>query len=50
MSGLASMRPVRAVGICMHPYQFPSETPYVTLGLTALRAARPSRSRPRHGC
>jgi acetyl-CoA acetyltransferase len=39
MSGLASMRPVRVVGIGMHPYQFPSETPYVTLGLTALRAA-----------
>jgi len=39
MSGLASMRPVRVVGIGMHPYQFPTETPYVTLGLTALRQA-----------
>lgn len=39
MSGLASMRPVRVVGIGMHPYQFPTETPYVHLGLTALRGA-----------
>ncbi|MBC9176993.1 thiolase family protein [Pseudoroseomonas ludipueritiae] len=39
MSGLASMRPVRAVGIGMHPYQFPTETPYLALGLTALRQA-----------
>ncbi|WP_338664678.1 thiolase family protein [Pararoseomonas sp. SCSIO 73927] len=39
MSGLASMRPVRAVGIGMHPYQFPTETPYLALGLTALREA-----------
>lgn len=26
-------------GIGMHPYQFPSETPYTELGLTAVRAA-----------
>ncbi|MCG7363951.1 thiolase family protein [Roseomonas sp. ACRSG] len=39
MSGLASMRPVRVVGIGMHPYQFPTETPYLALGLTALRQA-----------
>jgi acetyl-CoA acetyltransferase len=39
MSGLASMRPVRVVGIGMHPYQFPSDTPYVALGLAALRGA-----------
>ncbi|MGY4802901.1 thiolase family protein [Teichococcus aerofrigidensis] len=39
MSGLREMRPVRVVGIGMHPYQFPTEIPYVTLGLTALRRA-----------
>lgn len=39
MSGFLSLRPVHVVGIGMHPYQFASETPYVTLGLTALRAA-----------
>ncbi|WP_428000698.1 thiolase family protein [Acidovorax sp.] len=27
------------VGIGLHPYQFPSETPYTELGLTAVRAA-----------
>jgi hypothetical protein len=26
-------------GIGLHPYQFPSETPYTQLGLTAVRAA-----------
>ena len=30
---------VYVVGIGMHPYQFPSETPYTHLGLTAVRAA-----------
>lgn len=30
---------VYVVGIGMHPYQFPSETPYTDLGLTAVRAA-----------
>ncbi|MDP3415028.1 thiolase family protein [Falsiroseomonas sp.] len=39
MSGLAGLRPVRVVGIGMHRYQFASDTPYITLGLTALRAA-----------
>lgn len=39
MSGLPTLRPVYVIGIGLHPYQFPSETPYVALGLTALRAA-----------
>ncbi len=39
MNGQASLRPVFVVGIGMHPYQFPSETPYVHLGLTAIRQA-----------
>jgi acetyl-CoA acetyltransferase len=32
-------RPVYVVGIGLHPYQFPNDTPYVTLGLTAVREA-----------
>ncbi|HUY27403.1 MAG TPA: thiolase family protein [Candidatus Binataceae bacterium] len=36
---LREMRPVFVVGIGMHPYQRLSETPYVTLGLTAVREA-----------
>ncbi|NKE43614.1 thiolase family protein [Roseomonas frigidaquae] len=39
MSGLRDLRPVRVVGIGMHRYQFASDTPYITLGLAALRAA-----------
>ncbi|WP_431283592.1 thiolase family protein [Humitalea sp. 24SJ18S-53] len=39
MTGFLAHRPVHVVGIGMHPYQFPTETPYITLGLTALRAA-----------
>ncbi|MET0335083.1 MAG: thiolase family protein [Rhizobacter sp.] len=39
MSLLLQQRAVHVVGIGMHPYQFPSETPYVTLGLTAVREA-----------
>lgn len=39
MSRILRERPVHVVGIGMHPYQFPSATPYVTLGLTAVRAA-----------
>ncbi len=39
MSRLLLESPVYVVGIGLHPYQFPSETPYVTLGLTAIRAA-----------
>lgn len=30
---------VYVAGIGLHPYQFPSETPYTVLGLTAVRAA-----------
>jgi acetyl-CoA acetyltransferase len=39
MSRLLLERPVYVVGIGLHPYQFPSETPYVGLGLTAIRDA-----------
>lgn len=39
MSRLLQERAVHVVGIGMHPYQFPSETPYVHLGLTAIREA-----------
>jgi acetyl-CoA acetyltransferase len=36
---LRDLRPVYVVGIGFHRYQFISETPYVQLGLTAVRAA-----------
>jgi acetyl-CoA acetyltransferase len=36
---LRDLRPVYVVGIGWHRYQHPSETSYVTLGLTAIRAA-----------
>lgn len=36
---LAQMRPVYVVGVGWHRYQPLSETPYVSLGLTAVRAA-----------
>lgn len=39
MSTLLKQRPVYVVGIGLHKYQFPSETPYVPLGLTAVREA-----------
>ena len=39
MTTLADLRPVYAVGIGLHRYTFPSETPYVHLGLTAIREA-----------
>ena len=39
MSRLLTERPVYVVGIGMHRYQFPSDTPYVSLGLTAVREA-----------
>lgn len=39
MSRILQERPVYVVGIGLHPYQFPTPTPYVTLGLTAVRAA-----------
>ena len=36
---LRELRPVRVVGIGLHKYQHLSDTTYVTLGLTAVRAA-----------
>ncbi|MBY8863397.1 thiolase family protein [Nocardia sp. CA2R105] len=36
---LADQRPVYVAGIGWHPYQKPSKTPYVRLGLTAVRQA-----------
>lgn len=39
MSALLKDNAVYVVGIGMHPYQFASETPYVTLGLRAVREA-----------
>jgi acetyl-CoA acetyltransferase len=36
---LRELRPVYVIGIGWHRYQHPSETSYVTLGLTAIRAA-----------
>ncbi|MCC5969200.1 MAG: thiolase family protein [Pararhodobacter sp.] len=36
---LRELRPVHVIGVGMHRYQFPSETPYIHMGLTALRAA-----------
>ena len=36
---LRTLRPVYVVGIGWHRYQHASETSYVTLGLTAIRAA-----------
>ncbi|MCC8967094.1 thiolase family protein [Bradyrhizobium sp. Pear76] len=36
---LNDLRPVYVVGIGLHRYQFASDTPYVALGLTAVRAA-----------
>jgi acetyl-CoA acetyltransferase len=38
-AALSDLRPVYVVGIGFHRYQFASETPYVELGLTAVRAA-----------
>src|SRR5688500_3860639 len=39
MSGLLQSHPVYVIGIGLHPYQFPSETTYVQLGLHAVREA-----------
>lgn len=39
MSSLLAQRKVYVVGIGLHPYQFPSATPYVSLGLAAVRGA-----------
>ncbi len=36
---LRDLKPVYVVGIGFHPYQYLSETPYVQLGLTAVRQA-----------
>jgi acetyl-CoA acetyltransferase len=36
---LSDLRPIYVVGIGFHRYQFISDTPYVELGLTAVRAA-----------
>ena len=36
---LSDLRPVHVAGVGFHPYQNPSETPYVGLGLKAIRAA-----------
>ena len=37
---LKELRPVYVVGIGLHRYQFLSDTTYVDLGLTAVRAGR----------
>jgi acetyl-CoA acetyltransferase len=39
MTALRDLRPVHVVGVGLHRYQAASETPYVVLGLTAVRAA-----------
>ena len=39
MKSLGSLRPVSVVGVGLHPYQRPSETPYTALGAHAVRAA-----------
>ena len=39
MTVLRDMRPVYVVGVGMHRYQFASDTNYIHMGLTALRAA-----------
>jgi acetyl-CoA acetyltransferase len=36
---ISDLRPVYVVGIGFHPYQYASETPYVALGLRAIREA-----------
>lgn len=36
---LSQLRPVHVVGVGLHPYQRPSDTPYTALGVTAVRAA-----------
>jgi acetyl-CoA acetyltransferase len=36
---LGDLKPVYVVGIGFHPYQYPTDTPYVTLGLQAIREA-----------
>ncbi len=36
---LKDLKPVYVIGVGMHRYQFASDTPYIHMGLTALRAA-----------
>ena len=36
---LGDLKPVYVVGVGFHPYQYPTDTPYVTLGLQAVREA-----------
>jgi acetyl-CoA acetyltransferase len=36
---LAKLRPVHIVGVGLHPYQRPGDTPYTALGVRAVRAA-----------
>lgn len=36
---LVDLRPVHVVGVGLHPYQRPSDTPYTALGVHAVRAA-----------
>lgn len=36
---LKDLRPVYVMGVGMHRYQFPTETPYIEMGLMALRSA-----------
>jgi acetyl-CoA acetyltransferase len=38
-TAFTGLRPVRVVGVGLHPYQRPSETPYTELGVHAVRAA-----------
>jgi acetyl-CoA acetyltransferase len=38
-AALGRLRPVRVVGVGLHPYQRPSDTPYTALGVHAVRAA-----------
>ncbi len=38
-TSLAQLRPVRVVGIGLHPYQKPDDTPYTQLGVHAVRGA-----------
>jgi acetyl-CoA acetyltransferase len=38
-TSLAQLRPVRVVGIGLHPYQKPDDTPYTQLGVHAIRGA-----------
>jgi acetyl-CoA acetyltransferase len=38
-ASLGELRPVRVVGVGLHPYQRPSDVPYTALGVRAVRAA-----------